>query len=82
MEISRLRNRHCFPFLKAGRIFLRANSFTVSGLMSKNHSDLLAVEQLLFSLQHGLSLNKPPLIVVKKFFLSNKFTLGCQGNEL
>jgi hypothetical protein len=32
--ISRLRKRHCRPFLKAGIMFRRANSLTVSGLRS------------------------------------------------
>lgn len=32
--ISRLRKRHCRPFLKAGIILRRANSLTVSGLRS------------------------------------------------
>src|ERR1700687_171461 len=33
--MSRLRNRHCRPFLKAGRMLLRAYSLTVSGLRSR-----------------------------------------------
>src|SRR5688500_13460152 len=80
MEISRLRNLHCFPFLKAGKMFFRANSFTVSGLISRitatclllsNSSSLSSIEFLPsnFQMRGG-----------QKSVLSNKVTLGCQGN--
>src|SRR5436853_219470 len=50
MEMSRLRNRHCLPFLKAGKIFLRANSSTVSGLRSR-----ITATCLLFNSSSSLS---------------------------
>src|SRR4029434_5475305 len=80
-EMSRLRNLHCLPFLKAGRMFLRANSFTVSGLKSS-----ITATCLLFNSSSSLSVMEPPLPEVdlqprsvKKFFFSNKFTYSCQG---
>src|SRR5438876_426459 len=42
--MSRLRKRHCRPFLNAGRTLLRASSFTVSGLQSR-----ISATSLLFS---------------------------------
>jgi hypothetical protein len=63
-------------------MFLRANSFTVSGLKSN-----ITATCLLFNSSSSLSVMEPlPEAALqspsagKKFFLSNKFTKGCQGN--
>src|SRR6185295_8284222 len=78
---SRFRNLHCFPFLKAGRMFLRANSLTVSGLISRMTATCL----LLSNSSSFSSIKVPPsnfqMFSDKKSVLSNKVTLACQGDS-
>jgi len=81
--ISRLRKRHCRPFLKAGIMLRRANSFTVSGLKSRRKatsrelsktSSLSAIFQSkrrLSGLKLGRDLSIPLRLPKSSFYPSN-----------
>src|SRR5262249_21708195 len=60
-EMSRRRKRHWRPFLKAGRMLLRAYSFTLSGLKSR-----MRATSLLLRMPSSLSMAEPTRAEAKR----------------
>jgi hypothetical protein len=68
-----------FAFFKGGQNIFASKFIDRVRAHVKNDRNLFAIEQLLFSFQHKHSPEQNPVVVGKKFILSNKFSLGCQG---